>query len=86
MKFTSCTHNLSMPSLLSPQPPPPHTPLHCGSPHLFFHPPQDGWGFFPNSNLERSEWNYLSWPNQITVPISLRRQIWHSRCEIQIQM
>lgn len=28
--------------------------------------------FLPNPNPERSEWNYLSWHNQIIAPISFR--------------
>lgn len=69
MKFTPSTHNLYQSSRLP-------TLLHSGSPHLFFTPPPTrGVGFLPNLNLERSEWNYLSWHKQIMAPISLRFQI-----------
>lgn len=42
---------------------------------IFYTPPTRGVGFLPNLNLERSEWNYLSWHKQIMAPISLRFQI-----------
>lgn len=45
--------------------------------YIFFSSPTRMVEFLPNPNLERSEWNYLSWHNQIIAPISFRFQIWH---------
>lgn len=77
--FTAHTHNLYQSSQL---------PTLCilGAHICFFHPPQEGVVFLPNPHLERSEWNYLSWHNQIMAPISLDFHVWHSRSEFQIQI
>lgn len=78
MKFTSCPTTFFSP---------PYSPLCIVGVHIYFFPsPTRMVEFLPNPNPERSEWNYLSWHNQIITPISFRFQIWHSISEFQIKI